>query len=727
MTPVPNSSPATPHTSLPTPADPRGSRAVTGVLAVMLALVPIAGMPTELVLQDTLKSAIVSAGTLVGMWVWWWAQRKQDCLPLQWHGILLLPLALMVYALGSMVWSHTYLAGVEAARWAVLGLLMWLVVQAAHPDHWMRLVWGIHWGAVGASAWASAQFWGHVEWFPQAAAPASTFANRNFFAEYAVCALPFSVLALAQTSKPAWRQAMALLVAFNLVALMATGTRSALLALLCTTPALVWVLWRYRSQLAWGQWSKRSSAAVLIVGMIGVLGLGSLRSQHPESLGQTALNRSWLRAASMAEKTVYAEGSFSYRSMMWKGTARMLVDKPWQGVGAGAWEVYIPLYQGPSADEEPDYYAHNEYLQLLAEYGLPVGGGVLAVLLAYLLLAARNTWRLPLHTPDAPLRAIALTSLLALSVVSLAGFPWRLASTGALLAVCLGLLACTDRRLGLSDTLGGSTHRLAAGARAWTWVGAGLLVACLLSLGITVQAMRAETQIMGSVHALNQAQRHKTSDSVASERWHTQGVALLKSGLAIHADYRKLISIPSEQLANLGDWHMNAVVLESIAHSRPHIANVWSNLARAHVELGQAEPALAAWRELQRLQPDAPRTRAMELVVLSRTGHEDEAVTKLVAYLDRGVVEPDLVLLAYSLGLRQRQWALVERGLTLRAATWPETAADSYFRLGKAFADAGKGFEGRALAAFQRGLQAVPPGKVSNYRGQIPSPYREQL
>jgi tetratricopeptide (TPR) repeat protein len=293
------------------------------------------------------------------------------------------------------------------------------------------------------------------------------------------------------------------------------------------------------------------------------------------------------------------------------------------------------------------------------------------------------------------------------------------------LAICLGLLASTDQRLALSDTLGGETRRLASGAR--TWVGAGLLGASLLTLGVSVQAMRAETRIMRSIYALNEAQRHKTSDPITSERWHTQGVALLQSGLAINSDYRKLVSIPSEQLASLGDWPMTAVVLENIAHSRPHIANVWSNLVRAHAELGQAEPALAAWQELQRLQPNTPRTRAMELVALSRTGHEDEAIEKLVAYLDGGVVEPDLLLLAYSLGQRKRQWALVERGLTLRAETWPETAADSYFRLGKVLAEAGKGFEDRALAAFQRGLQAVPQDELSNYRGQVPLPYREQL
>lgn len=691
----------------------------------MLALVPIAGMPTELVLQDTLKSAIVSAGTLVGMWVWWWAQRKQDCLPLQWHGILLLPLALMVYALGSMVWSHSCLAGVEAARWAVLGLLMWLVVQAAHPDHWMRLVWGIHWGAVGASAWASAQFWGHVEWFPQAAAPASTFANRNFFAEYAVCALPFSVLALAQTSKPAWRQAMALLVAFNLVALMATGTRSALLALLCTTPALVWVLWRYRSQLAWGQWSKRSSAAVLIVGMIGVLGLGSLRSQHPESLGQTALNRSWLRAASMAEKTVYAEGSFSYRSMMWKGTARMLVDKPWQGVGAGAWEVYIPLYQGPSADEEPDYYAHNEYLQLLAEYGLPVGGGVLAVLLAYLLLAARNTWRLPLHTPDAPLRAIALTSLLALSIVSLAGFPWRLASTGMLFMLCLALLAASDRDLALPDTLGRGNWRL--GHTSQRVIGWTLLLGAVLATTVATQAIRAESAIVGGIHRFNHALQLRNTDPAATSSLKDEGIALVRTGMALNPHYRKLLSIPAEQLASLGNWSATADVLQHIADSRPHIANVWSNLALARIELKQAEAAQAALHELARLQPNTARVRSMELLLLSRTGREVEAARKARDYFGNGVVDFDATLLAYNAGLKLRQWDLVEQALRLRAAYWPETAVDSYYRLGQAYLQAGKGFENRALAAFREGRTHLPPGELDNYLRQLPPVYRAQM
>lgn len=720
-------SPHAPSQPLSDPSSvlPPGSRGVTLVVAGMLALMPAAGMPNELVLQDTLKSAILAAGTLGAAWVWWWAQRGLPQVVVRWHGILLLPLALLVYALGSMLWSHTYLAEVEAARWAVLSLLLWLVLQAAHPTTWMRLVWGVHWGALGASVWAGAQFWGNLDWFAQAAAPASTFVNRNFFAEYAVCALPFSVFALAQLSSPRWRQLMALSVAFNTVALMMTGTRSALTALLLITPVLAYTLWRYRGQLAWGQWSRTSVCSVLLVGVIGALALGSIRSLHPESLGQTALTRSWVRAATLVDTAVYTEGSFSYRSMMWKGTARMVMGNPWSGVGAGAWEIYIPFYQGPAASEEPDYYAHNEYLQLLAEYGLPAGGGVLAVLLAYLLLAARNTLQLPRNAPEAPIRAIALASLLALLVVSLAGFPWRLASTGALMVLGLALLAVTDSQMRLPDALGNG--QLYGAARVHRGIGVALLLGSLLALAISVQALRAETLIVRSIYALGHAQRYAKTDHAASEHWRLQGVDFLQAGLAINAHYRKLVSIPAEQLAGLSDWKNAAMVLHSMAASRPHIANVWGNLVLAHAELGQAEPAMAAWQELRRLQPDAPRTRALELVALSRTGHEAEAIAKLSAYFDQGVVEYDMTLLAYSLGWRLRLWDLAERGLRLRAQIWPETTADSYFRLGNVYAEAGKGYESRALAAFRQGRDSVPAAEKSKYQAQVPLPFREQL
>jgi hypothetical protein len=79
------------------------------------------------------------------------------------------------------------------------------------------------------------------------------------------------------------------------------------------------------------------------------------------------------------------------------------------------------------------------------------------------------------------------------------------------------------------------------------------------------------------------------------------------------------------------------------------------------------------------------------------------------------------------LGLRLKQWDLVERGLRLRAQTWQELAVDSYFRLGNVFVDAGKEFEPQALLAFRQGLNALPREQQKDYLSQVPTWHRKQL
>src|ERR1035437_1059747 len=210
------------------------------ILALMMFLAPALGVPSELMLQDTLKSALVAFGVLIAALVFFWQQRRRSA-PLLWHGLVWLPLALMAYALGSMAWSHTYLAGVEAIRWFILSLLLWLGLNTLTREKLSTLIWGIHAGAVVASVWAALQFWFDFGLFPQGPVPASTFINRNFFAEYAVCALPFSVYLLANLRASRWLGLVALSLAFNLLALMMTGTRSALLVLLVMLPVLALV------------------------------------------------------------------------------------------------------------------------------------------------------------------------------------------------------------------------------------------------------------------------------------------------------------------------------------------------------------------------------------------------------------------------------------------------------------------------------------------------------
>ena len=190
-----------PASLLPRRLDPASWPAAA--LALMMLVLPAVGVPSELMLQDTLKSALVAFGVLAAALVFVWQQRQRTA-PLLWHGLVWLPLALMVYALGSMAWSHTYLAGVEAIRWFLLSLLLWLGLNTITRENLPMIAWGIHGGALVASVWAVSQFWFDFGLFPQGPMPASTFINRNFFAEYAVSALPFSVYVLANLRASRW-------------------------------------------------------------------------------------------------------------------------------------------------------------------------------------------------------------------------------------------------------------------------------------------------------------------------------------------------------------------------------------------------------------------------------------------------------------------------------------------------------------------------------------------
>ena len=144
-TPV-TSKPATTTVAV-TPLPPeveRGDWTVV-MLALMIFLAPALGVPNEMMLQDTLKSMLVSFFAVAAGVLFFWQQRNRRD-GLRWHAIMWLPLALMFYALGSMVWSHAYLGGVEAIRWFVFSLMLWLGMNTFSRQRTLYLFEGIHWG-----------------------------------------------------------------------------------------------------------------------------------------------------------------------------------------------------------------------------------------------------------------------------------------------------------------------------------------------------------------------------------------------------------------------------------------------------------------------------------------------------------------------------------------------------------------------------------------------------
>lgn len=716
---------------LPLPTEVLKGDWTVALLALMMFLAPALGVPNELMLQDTLKSIVVSFAVLAAALFFFWNQRNRDT-ALRWHALVWLPLMLTLYALGSMVWSHTYLAGVEAIRWFIFTLIVWLGLNTLDRERMPLLAWGIHTGAFVASLWTALQFWTDMSFFPQGPNPASTFVNRNFFAEFLVCTLPFSVWLLVRARASATVALLAFSLGFHLVAMFMTGTRSALLALLALAVVTPVILWRFRGQLAFKGWDSGTRILAAGVLLISVLGLGLISTGNPklieenrlEGRGLNALERSFARAKSMTQTEEYTERSFSVRWVMWKATGRIIQQRPLSGVGAGAWEVDIPLYQDEGSQLETDYYVHNEILQLLAEYGL-VGWIFLLALVAYLLRATWHTWRLkgPDEQEEGLLRAVTLAGLLAFLIVSNAGFPWRMASTGALFALFLAILAASDARLAQR---GWTAATRLPWKPVFSQVAAVTTMGCLaLASFITQQAAASESLI---VRATKIALQVSQSGDYNNPKWIPQReemLRLIEEGIAINPHYRKITPMVADELAKWGDWKNAVWIWESVLGSRPYVAAIMTNVARGYAQMGEPDKALAMLERAKKIQANAPSVRSLEVILLSRNGNEPKALAIAREDINAGKYDYDMVNTGFVLAMRAQDWDLAIKSVELRTKGWPATKADGDAKIGNAWI--GKGNVNKALEYFRSALAATPPDQRQNMLNGIPPGLWPQL
>ncbi|MCG2593576.1 O-antigen ligase family protein [Ramlibacter sp. XY19] len=695
------------------------------LLALMMFVAPAIGSPTELMLQDTLKSIVVSTMTLVAALLLF-LQLRGRSEPLRWHAVLWLPLMLCAYALGSMVWSHRYLGGVEAVRWFVFAVIVWLGLNTLTRPRLSWLAWGVHGGALVAAIWAAAQFWGGFSLFPQGPNPGSTFINRNFFAEFVVCTLPFGMLLLARARVSSQVLLLAASNGFIVTTILMTGTRAALMALWLQL-LLVWplVAWRCRGQLAWPQWSRllRMSAVTVMLGTVVLLGM--LPSSNPKILeeerGVNALQRGASRTQSIGPK----DYSLGVRMVMWRATLNAIKARPINGLGAGAWESEIPLYQAEGSQLETDYYVHNEFLQMVAEYGL-VGWAFLLSLLAYLAHAAWRSWRQDSREAreDQPWRAVLLTSLLALLVVSNIGFPWRMAATGALFALCLGGLAASDARLG---------WRVALGVRPLRWsprianACVAATLACLaLALYISQQAAEAERKLVQAAKLALTLTASGRGNAPEMEGTRREILKLVREGIAINPHYRKITPMVADELARWGDWRDATWIWESVLGSRPYVVAIIANAARGHASLGEMDKALAELERAKKIQPRAPAVRSLEVIMLARSGQEAKAYALAKEALAAGLYDYDLVNALFVLAMRAKEFPVAEKALKLRMNDWPENKARGLFQLGMLYAvDMKKPAE--AVETLRQAVALANEAERAEMLAQMPPEIRAQV
>lgn len=199
------------------------------------------------------------------------------------------------------------------------------------------------------------------------------FVNKNHFAGLAEILIPLGLGPLVTGAVPRDRRLMTIFVAaVMLMAVLLSRSRGGMLAVAAQVVLLIGlgVLTR---KVAGGRSRQTpalaSVAAVVLLMCLGVMWLGA--GPVTESI------------ASLPADAV--EQSETSRREIWKATVSLIESRPLTGSGLGAYGQAI-LPHWPTTEYSVLLYAHNDYLQVLADAGIP--GALLAILFVVVLAAA---------------------------------------------------------------------------------------------------------------------------------------------------------------------------------------------------------------------------------------------------------------------------------------------------------------------------------------------------
>jgi O-antigen ligase len=158
------------------------------------------------------------------------------------------------------------------------------------------------------------------------------------------------------------------------------------------------------------------------------------------------------RMRSISERQMYEgqnvedtlDKSSAHRLVIWRGAGRMITQNPLQGVGMGLFPYVIGRYtEVPIKEGEPTD-AHNAFIKVAAEMGLPALALLMALLLAYVRLGLLNSLRRR-AIPDRPVALASLGSLAALFVSCMLGSRFSDESLIANFWILMALLVVVDR------------------------------------------------------------------------------------------------------------------------------------------------------------------------------------------------------------------------------------------------------------------------------------------
>ena len=149
----------------------------------------------------------------------------------------------------------------------------------------------------------------------------------------------------------------------------------------------------------------------------------------------------WIGAASVVERfrdagQEYAAGDHT-RMSIWRGTLTLIAEHPWFGTGFGTFPIAYTTVQTTFLDEFVNH-AHNDYLELASDLGIPVALALTASL-SWILVRTARTFRDANRSMDKFFALGCVGSMVAILLHSLVDFNLYIPANALVFASILGL------------------------------------------------------------------------------------------------------------------------------------------------------------------------------------------------------------------------------------------------------------------------------------------------
>ena len=194
--------------------------------------------------------------------------------------------------------------------------------------------------------------------------------------------------------------------------------------------------------------------------------------------------------------------------------------------------------------------------------------------------------------------------------------------------------------------------------------------------------------------------------------------------MAINPHYRKITPMLGDELAKWGDWKNAVWVWESVVSSRPYVVAMMSNIARGKAQIGDVKGALEFLAKAKKIQPKAVSVRSLEVILLSRSAREAEALVLAKQAFTDNTLDIDMMNAAHILGVRANDFKFAVQALDARNKAYPDQQVDGLLKIAGIELNYTKD-EAKALAAFREAYAAS--GKSPQVLAQVPEVWHSKL